>query len=64
MEGLSMKLVTAVIKPYQLDAVKEALHAMGVAGMTVSCGDDGISRRGRYLAAGTVSRGDDGMSQG
>jgi nitrogen regulatory protein P-II 1 len=31
-----MKLVTAVIKPYQLDAVKEALHAMGVSGMTVS----------------------------
>ena len=31
-----MKLVTAVIKPYQLDAVKEALHAMGVAGLTVS----------------------------
>jgi hypothetical protein len=30
MEGLSMKLVTAVIKPYQLDAVKEALHAGGV----------------------------------
>src|SRR6266567_3101354 len=36
MEGMSMKLVTAVIKPYQLDAVKEALHALGVAGMTVS----------------------------
>jgi nitrogen regulatory protein PII len=36
MEGLSMKLVTAVIKPYQLDAVKEALQALGVAGMTVS----------------------------
>src|SRR5690242_1203156 len=35
MEGLSMKLVTAVIKPHQLDAVKEALHAMGVSGMTV-----------------------------
>jgi nitrogen regulatory protein P-II 1 len=31
-----MKLVTAVIKPYQLDVVKEALHAMGVSGMTVS----------------------------
>ena len=31
-----MKLVTAVIKPYQLDAVKEALHALGVAGLTVS----------------------------
>jgi nitrogen regulatory protein P-II 1 len=36
MEGLSMKLVTAVIKPYQLDAVKEALHALGVTGLTVS----------------------------
>lgn len=31
-----MKLVTAVIKPYQLDAVKEALQALGVAGLTVS----------------------------
>ena len=31
-----MKLVTAVIKPHQLDAVKEALHAMGVSGLTVS----------------------------
>jgi nitrogen regulatory protein P-II 1 len=31
-----MKLVTAVIKPYQLDAVKEALHALGVTGLTVS----------------------------
>jgi nitrogen regulatory protein PII len=33
---MGMKLVTAVIKPYQLDAVKEALHALGVAGLTVS----------------------------
>lgn len=31
-----MKLVTAVVKPYRLDAVKEALHAVGVAGLTVS----------------------------
>jgi len=31
-----MKLVTAVIKPYQLDAVKEGLHALGVNGLTVS----------------------------
>src|ERR1043165_5182062 len=36
MEGMSMKLVTAVIKPYQLDAVKEGAHAIGVAGLTVS----------------------------
>src|SRR3954453_22349149 len=35
-EGLSMKLVTAVIKPYQLDAVKEALSTLGLAGLTVS----------------------------
>lgn len=31
-----MKLVTAVIKPFKLDDVKEALHALGVAGMTVA----------------------------
>ena len=31
-----MKLVTAVIKPFKLDDVKEALHGAGVAGMTVS----------------------------
>ncbi|MGH3657094.1 MAG: P-II family nitrogen regulator [Micromonosporaceae bacterium] len=31
-----MKLVTAVVKPFQLDAVKEALAALGVAGLTIS----------------------------
>ncbi|WP_035846037.1 P-II family nitrogen regulator [Kitasatospora azatica] len=31
-----MKLITAVIKPHQLDAVKEALQAFGVAGLTVT----------------------------
>ncbi|MGE9807843.1 MULTISPECIES: P-II family nitrogen regulator [unclassified Janibacter] len=31
-----MKLVTAIIKPHQLDEVKEALEAYGIAGMTVS----------------------------
>jgi len=31
-----MKLITAVIKPHQLDTVKEALKADGVQGMTVS----------------------------
>ena len=31
-----MKLVTAIIKPHQLDEVKEALEAFGVAGMTIS----------------------------
>ncbi|HEX7095078.1 MAG TPA: P-II family nitrogen regulator [Acidimicrobiales bacterium] len=31
-----MKLVTAVIKPFKLDDVKDALSAVGVQGMTVS----------------------------
>ena len=31
-----MKLVTAIIKPHQLDDVKEALETFGVAGMTIS----------------------------
>ncbi|MGL4745481.1 MAG: P-II family nitrogen regulator [Dermatophilaceae bacterium] len=31
-----MKLVTAIIKPHQLDEVKEALEAFGIQGMTVS----------------------------
>jgi nitrogen regulatory protein P-II 1 len=31
-----VKLVTAVVKPFKLDDVKEALHQLGIAGMTVS----------------------------
>ena len=31
-----MKKIEAVIKPFKLDDVKEALHAIGVAGITVS----------------------------
>lgn len=31
-----MKKIEAVIKPHKLDDVKEALNALGVAGMTVS----------------------------
>lgn len=31
-----MKLVVAVVKPFKLDEVKEALEAIGVRGMTVS----------------------------
>jgi nitrogen regulatory protein P-II 1 len=31
-----MRLVTAIVKPFKLDDVKQALHDMGVAGMTVS----------------------------
>ncbi len=31
-----MKLITAIIKPFKLDDVKEALRALGVQGMTIS----------------------------
>ncbi len=31
-----MKLITAIVKPFKLDDVKEALKAAGVQGMTVS----------------------------
>ncbi len=30
-----MKLVTAIVKPFKLDDVKDALKAIGVTGMTV-----------------------------
>ena len=31
-----MKLVTAIIKPFKLDAVREALNTIGIHGMTVT----------------------------
>lgn len=31
-----MKLVTAIIKPFKLDAVREALNGLGIHGMTVT----------------------------
>ncbi|MDA5281778.1 P-II family nitrogen regulator [Streptomyces sp. NPDC054904] len=31
-----MKLITAIVKPYKLDEIKEALQAFGVQGLTVS----------------------------
>ena len=31
-----MKLITAIVKPFKLDEVKDALKGAGVAGMTVS----------------------------
>jgi nitrogen regulatory protein P-II 1 len=34
-EGLAMKKIEAIIKPFKLDEVKEALHAVGLQGMTV-----------------------------
>ncbi|WEV25100.1 P-II family nitrogen regulator [Streptomyces sp. 71268] len=31
-----MKLITAVVKPYRLDEIKQALQAFGVQGLTVT----------------------------
>ncbi len=31
-----MKMITAIIKPFKLDEVKEALHDIGIQGMTVT----------------------------
>lgn len=31
-----MKLIIAIIKPFKLDAVKDALGAVGIEGMTVT----------------------------
>jgi nitrogen regulatory protein P-II 2 len=35
-EGRPMKLITAIIKPFKLDEVRESLSALGVQGMTVT----------------------------
>lgn len=35
-QGGTMKFIVAIIKPFKLDEVREALGAIGVAGMTVS----------------------------
>jgi nitrogen regulatory protein P-II 1 len=34
--GASMKKIEAIIKPFKLDDVKEALHEVGVSGITVT----------------------------
>jgi nitrogen regulatory protein P-II 1 len=35
-EGTPMKKVEAIIKPFKLDEVKEALHEVGIKGITVT----------------------------
>lgn len=42
-----MKLVTAVLKPFKLDDVKEALQSAGINGMTVSDAQ-GFGRQGGH----------------
>ena len=40
-----MKEITAIIKPFKLDEVREALAAVGVTGLTVTEAED---RRGGF----------------
>ncbi len=42
-----MKLVTAVVKPHMLEAVKEALKTLGITGMTVT-ESSGYGRQGGH----------------
>jgi nitrogen regulatory protein P-II 1 len=48
-----VKLITAIIKPFKLDEVKDALQAAGITGMTVS----EASGFGRQLGHSEVYRG-------
>ena len=34
--GSTMKLITAIIKPFKLDEVRQALTSLGLEGMTVT----------------------------
>jgi nitrogen regulatory protein PII len=36
MQGILMKLITAIIKPFKLDEVRESLGEIGVTGLTVT----------------------------
>ena len=36
MAGINVKKIEAIIKPFKLDEVKEALHEVGVSGITVT----------------------------
>ena len=48
-----MKLITAIIKPFKLDEVRESLSALGVQGMTVTEVKAMGGKRGtqRFIAA-------------
>ena len=54
-----MKLISAIIKPFKLDEVREALNEVGVLGMTTTevkgfgrqKGHSGIYRHAEYVVA-------------
>jgi len=50
----SMKKIEAIIKPFKLDEVKEALHEVGIKGITVTEAKGFGRQKGPH---GTLSRG-------
>ena len=48
-----MKLITAIIKPFKFDAVRESLSLLGVQGMTLTV----VKRCGRQRGYSEVNRG-------
>jgi len=48
-----MKLVTAIIKPFKLNEVRDALNAIGISGLTVTH----VQGYGRQRGQGAVYRG-------
>ena len=49
-----MKLVTAIVKPFKLEDVKQSLQAVGVAGLTVSEANGYGRQRGHGGQAGEL----------
>ena len=49
-QGHIMKKVEAIIKPFKLDEVKEALHEVGVSGITVTEAKGFGAAKGPYRA--------------
>ena len=41
-----MKKIEAIIKPFKLDEVKEALHEVGIQGITVLEAKDSVAKKG------------------
>ena len=56
-QGATMKLVTAIIKPFKLDEVREALSAIGVTGITVTEVRDSTAERTHRALPGRGVRG-------
>ena len=48
-----MKMITAIIKPFKLNEVRDALNAMGISGLTVTH----VQGYGRQRGQGSVYRG-------